>query len=299
VDHELTADDLPEQARYLAGFLRQAFTDGAEIDEIWDDINAQLDIFFPVTGKTAEVGRFFSWANLELQRLTRDAFESILEDCFGDYHLNAIRHNRSYRRFYTGIRRATDTKEIGALMKQAYDARQEGKLSVKHFIALNTAADNQRERLLSAPLPATAYRLIKEIVTASEMKLGYLGWAMYGDNNPSHPIHTLNSQEQTRVWEVMTARKATIMLPRLYARLCSTWGRALPSAWFILLVVFKAHLELPRLRKALNAVRNKRRASIRKSFSAPKSAVPTRGASEVKSSAVAKSQAEAATRGRR
>ena len=51
VDREFTADDLPEQARYLVGFLRQSFSDGAEIDEIWDDINAQLDILFPVTGE--------------------------------------------------------------------------------------------------------------------------------------------------------------------------------------------------------------------------------------------------------
>jgi hypothetical protein len=97
-----------------------------------------------------------------------------------------MRNNRSYRRFYTGIRRAADTMAICEVMKQAYEARQNEDLSVKHFIALNTAADNQRERLLSASLSATAYRLIEEIVTASEKKLGYLGWAMYGDNNPSH-----------------------------------------------------------------------------------------------------------------
>ena len=144
-----------------------------------------------------------------------------------------MRNNRSYRGFYARIRRSTDMKAIGELMKQAYEARQTGEMSVKHFIALNTAADNQRERLLSAPLSATAYRLIEEIVMASEKKLGYLGWAMYGDNVPSHPIHTLNSCEQTRVWEVMTARKAAILFPRSYAKLCSTWGRTLPGDCFI------------------------------------------------------------------
>jgi hypothetical protein len=282
VDRDFTSDDLPEQARFLVGDLLCAYVSGAEIEEIWDEINAELDVLFPVTGMTAEGGRFFSRANIELQRLTRGTLEGILEDCFGDYHLNAMRNNRSYRRFYTGIRQATDTKAIGELMKQAYEARQNENLSVKHFIALNTAADNQRERLLSAPLSATAYRLIEEIVTASEKKLRYLGWAMYGDNNPLHLIHTLNSQEQTRIWEVITARNATIMLPRLYARLCSTWGRALPSAWFILPVALKAHLELPRLRKALSVVRNKRRASARKPSSAPKPVVPKLGASAMK-----------------
>jgi hypothetical protein len=152
-DHEFTADDLPEHARFLAGDLFPAYASGVEIDEIWDEINAHLDVLFPVKGQTAEGSRFFSQANLELQRLTRDALEAILGDCFGDYHLTAMRNNRSYRRFYTGIRRATDTRAIGGLMKQAYEARQNDNLSVKHFIALNTAADNQRERLLSAPLP--------------------------------------------------------------------------------------------------------------------------------------------------
>jgi len=118
-----------------------------------------------------------------------------------------MRNNGSYRRFYSRIRRATDTRAIGELMKQANEARQDGSLSIKHFIALNTATDNQRERLLSAPLSATAYKLIDEIVAASEKKLGYLGWAMYGDNNPSHPIHKLNSCEQTRAWEIWNGCK--------------------------------------------------------------------------------------------
>jgi len=207
VDHEFTADDLPEHARFLAGDLLRDYASGVEIAEIWDEVNAKLDVLFPVKGKTAKGDRFFSRANLELQRLTRDALEGILEACFGDYHSNAMRNNGSYRRFYSRIRRATDTRAIGELMKQAYEARQDGSLSIKHFIALNTAADNQRERLLSAPLSATAYKLIDEIVAASEKKLGYLGWAMYGDNNPSHPIHKLNSCEQTRAWEIWNGCK--------------------------------------------------------------------------------------------
>jgi hypothetical protein len=288
VDYEYTADDLPEQARFLASDLFRAYASGVEIEEIWDDANAHLDVLFPVKGRTAECGRFFSRANLELQRLTRDTLEGILEACFGDYHSTAMRNNRSYRRFYAMIRRATDTRAIGELMKQAYEARQDGNLSVKHFIALNTAADNQRERLLSAPLSATAYKLIDEIVAASEKKLGYLGWAMYGDNNPSHPIHKLNSCEQTRVWEIMTARRATILFPRLYARLCSTWGRTLPLAWFILPVALKEVLEAPRLRKALNALRNKRGVFIRKPSSAPKPATQGRGALAIKRGAAVK-----------
>src|SRR5215468_5338519 len=71
-DHEFTADDLPEQARFLVGDLFRAYTSGVEIEEIWDGVSAHLDVLFPVTGRTVEGSRFFSRANLELQRLTRD-----------------------------------------------------------------------------------------------------------------------------------------------------------------------------------------------------------------------------------
>jgi hypothetical protein len=299
VDYEFTADDLPEHARFLAGDLLLDYVSGVEIAEIWDEVNAKLDILFPVKRKTTDGAKFFSRANLELQRLTRDTLEGILEECLIDYHFTAMRNNRSYRRFYKGIRYATDIVVIGALIKEAYEARQNGDLSVKHFIALNTAANNQRERLLSVPLSAAAYRLIEQIVVASEKKLGYLAWAMYGGNETSHPFHTLNSQEQTRVWEVMTARKGTILFPRFYARLCSTWGRALPSDCFIFLAVFKEFLQSPRLRKVLNVVWNKRQESARKPSSAIKPATPMRVISTSKRGAVVKSRADAAPCGLR
>jgi hypothetical protein len=54
----------------------------------------------------------------------------------------------------------------------------------------------------------------------------------------------------------MTARKGAILFPRLYAKLCSTWGRAAPVGCFIFLAAFKALLEAPRLRKAVSFVRN-------------------------------------------
>src|SRR5499427_8986876 len=125
VDHEFTADDLPEQARFLAGDLLRAYASGVEIEEIWDEVSEHLDVLFSVTGRTADGGRFFSRVNLELQRITCDALEDILEDCSGNFHLTAMRNNRSYRRFYSRIRRATDMKAIGELVKQAYEARQD------------------------------------------------------------------------------------------------------------------------------------------------------------------------------
>jgi hypothetical protein len=201
-DHEFTADDLPEQARFLAGDLIRAYASGVEIEEIWDDINAKLDVLFPVKAK-----RFFSWANIELGRLTRDALEAILDDCYHDCHLTAMRHSRSYRRFYRIIREADDTKIVGQAMKEAYAAKESGCLSLKHFTLLKAASGLQRERLERAPLSKEARRLIREVETASSAKLRYLSWAFYGANLPSHPIHTLAAQEVRFLWRTLKARK--------------------------------------------------------------------------------------------
>jgi hypothetical protein len=213
VNHELTADDLPEQARYLASFLRQSFSDGVKIDEIWDDINAQLDILFPVTGKTSEGGRFFSRANIELQRLTRDTLEAILDDCRHDCHLTAMRRSPSYRHFYQMIREADDTKIVGQAMKDAYTAKESDDLPLKHFTLLKTASVLQRERLERAPLSKESHRLIREVETASPAKLQYLSWAFYGKNQPEHPIHSLPTHMVSRIWDLLKTRRLEIAEP--------------------------------------------------------------------------------------
>jgi hypothetical protein len=213
VDREFTADDLPERARHLAGCLRRSYSDGVEIDEIWDDINAQLDVLFPVTGRTAEGGGFFSRANIDLGRITRNALEEILEDCFHDCHLTALRFSLAYRRFYWAIREADDTKIVGQAMKEAYAAKESGELSLKHFTQLKTASALQRERLERAPLSEEASRLVKEIETASPAKLRYLSWAFYGDNQPEHPIHSCPGQMVSKIWGALKARKLEIAQP--------------------------------------------------------------------------------------
>jgi len=211
VDREFTADDLPEQAGYLAGYLRRAYSEAVEIDVIWDDINAQLDILLPVTGRTADGGRFFSRANIELQRITRDTLEAILDDCCHDCNLNAMRCSRSYRRFYQKIREADDTKIVGQTMKEAYAAKESGELSLKHFTLLKTASVLQRERLERAPLSKEARRLIREVETASSGKLRYLSWAFYKGNQPEHPIHSLPIHMVSRIWDILKTRKLEIL----------------------------------------------------------------------------------------
>ena len=208
VDSEFVEEDMPELARYLASELRRAFANGVSIEAIWEDINAQLDVVFPISGKTATGGRFYSHANREWQKLTREILETILAECQSDFHLIAQRTCKSYRQFHKAVRAATDTRKIGEIMKHAYDARQTGSLPLKHFTTLNTAAQLQRLRLKSAPLSRIAADLLKEIETASDGKLRFLRWAMYGNNQPQHPVHKLSAQEVERVWEAIKSKPA-------------------------------------------------------------------------------------------
>jgi hypothetical protein len=206
VDSEFVEEDIPERARYLASELRRAFANGSPVEAIQEDINAQLDVIYPVNGKTETGGRFYSHANREWQKLTREVLETILAECQTDFHLIALRTCKSYRQFHKAVRAATDSRKVGEIMKQAYEARQTGSLPLKHFTTLNTAAQLQRLRLKSARLSRTAADLLKEVEKASDGKLRFLRWAMYGNNQPQHPIHKLASQEQERIWEALKSR---------------------------------------------------------------------------------------------
>jgi hypothetical protein len=227
LDSELTAEDLPAEAQYLAAELRRYYANGKPIEEIWDEINAQLEILFPVCGTldppkdhsptdltTGPVDpspihrrpRFFSHANRELQSFCREVLEEILTECQADFHMTALRNNRVYREFHKAVRGAKDTKAIGETMKAAYQAREIGALPLKHFTALTTASKLQRERLERARPSKNAHALLKDIARANEAKLRYLAWAMYGTNQPNHPVHNLSSQDKSAVWRALKSR---------------------------------------------------------------------------------------------
>ncbi|HMX25074.1 MAG TPA: hypothetical protein PLD20_06415 [Blastocatellia bacterium] len=213
VDAEWVEEDLPECARHLAIELRRAFANGVPLEELWEDLNAQVEVLFPVSGKTANGGRFYSHASREWQRLAREILEALLAECQSDFHLVALRTCQSYRQFHKAVRGATDTRKISETMKQAYKARLAGTLPLKHFTTLNTAAQLQRIRLQAAPLSRTAISLLKEIERASQSKLRFLRWAMYGNNQPQHPVHQLSGQETEKIWETLKRKSV-----KVYAR---------------------------------------------------------------------------------
>src|SRR5262249_61363317 len=111
------------------------------------------------------------------------------------------------REFHKAVRGAKDTKALGETMKNAYEARQIGALPLKHFTALTTASKLQRERLENARPSKNTLVLLKEVNRAGGAKLRYSAWAMYGDNQPEHPVHNLPAQQRSVVWNALKARR--------------------------------------------------------------------------------------------
>ena len=44
--------------------------------------------------------------------------------------------------------------------------------------------------------------------SGADGKLRFLRWAMYGNNQPQHPVHKLSAQEVERVWEAIKSKPA-------------------------------------------------------------------------------------------
>ena len=215
VDDELTEDDLPFEAAHLAAQIRKDFASGVEIGTIWDEIEAQLGILFPTNSRRGkrdeQTGRettvtVRSQANAEWRALSRRVLEQVMAECQADFHLRGLRHNREYRKLHRALRTTRDTRQVSEIMKGAFALRTSEMLPLSLFTALVTAAKLQRARLERLPLSQTALRLIREINAASERKLRFLKWAMYGENKKDHPIHTLSTQEQARIWQALKAR---------------------------------------------------------------------------------------------
>lgn len=131
--------------------------------------------------------------------------EKLLAQMNGDFHLRGQRANPLYREFHRRIRTAQDTALVAAAIKEAFASKEEGRISLSLFTALNTASKLQRWALESKPLSQAALRLVAEIKSASRQKLMFLRWAMYGDNKPDHAVHALTRQERARVWEELKA----------------------------------------------------------------------------------------------
>lgn len=131
----------------------------------------------------------------------------LLEQTERDFHLGSLRRKEVYQSIYLQIRRAKDTATLAQTAEIARKAKDEKHLSLKEYTALSTVAKSQFARLMSARPSAALYRLEKEINRADSRKIGYLKWAMYGANQPAHPVHGLPKQEVRKAWATLKNRE--------------------------------------------------------------------------------------------
>lgn len=131
----------------------------------------------------------------------------LLDQTERDFHLTSLRRNPVYQTIYLQIRRAKDTAILTQTAEIARKAKDEKRLSLKEYTALSTVAKSQFARLAAARPSARFYQLEKEINRADSRKIGYLKWAMYGSNQPAHPVHSLPKQEVQKAWAALKTRE--------------------------------------------------------------------------------------------
>ncbi|MGI8542934.1 MAG: hypothetical protein ACR2MD_05580 [Aridibacter sp.] len=189
----------------------------AEISD-WIDLN--LDALYTREAvrlvRRVSVGKKGEWLEYAMNQTVNPDFDEkqyasrilhiLLAQMERDFHLSALRRNCIYQSTYLQIRRAKDTATLKQTAEIARRAKDEKRLSLKEYTALSTVAKSQFARLASnRPSPAL-YRLEKEIAAADSRKIGYLKWAMYGSNQPAHPVHDLPKQEVQKAWTALKQR---------------------------------------------------------------------------------------------
>ena len=122
-----------------------------------------------------------------------------------DFHFRSLRRE-AYQNLHLGIRKTTDTAELARLKKQAYDEfKEQKKLSLKEFTALNTAAKSQEVRL-SGIQSVTTKKTLNDIGCASANRLRYLKFFLYNDES----IQVLTRQEKQRLWDAIRLREKAL-----------------------------------------------------------------------------------------
>ena len=90
--------------------------------------------------------------NAEERERTRAVLEVLLAQLKEDYHTRGQHTCAVYREMSERIRKATDTAVIAKLKKEAWNHKEEGRLSLKLFTALTTQASVRQAALQAEPL---------------------------------------------------------------------------------------------------------------------------------------------------
>lgn len=137
----------------------------------------------------------------------------------GNFHLRSLRRE-TYQTLHSRIRKTEDTADVARLKKEAYAAfKEQKKLTLKEFTALNTAAKLQESRLFDMTSAVTR-KTLSDIQTASANRVRFLKYFLYNDAS----VQALTRQEKQRLWDVIRAREAVLQTEQ------SKSGRQIPQA---------------------------------------------------------------------
>ena len=124
---------------------------------------------------------------------------------YSDFHLRSLRHD-AYQETYLAIRGTTDTADVAELKKKAYaDFKDQKRLSLKEFTALNTVAKSQEVRL-KGQLSIEAEQWLRKIEKADHGQLRFLKFGLYNDADAK----AFKRQEKQKLWDAVRAREAEL-----------------------------------------------------------------------------------------
>lgn len=86
---------------------------------------------------------------------TRAVLEILLERWKADFHLRGLNRNAAYRKLISRLNKTRDTAEIAQIKKEAWQEKEENRLSIKLFTSLMTKASVRSKVLESVPLKET------------------------------------------------------------------------------------------------------------------------------------------------
>ncbi len=133
---------------------------------------------------------------------------------YSDFHLRSLRHE-AYQETYLAIRGTTDTADVADLKKKAYAAfKDQKRLSLKEFTALNTVAKSQEVRL-RGQLSREAAQWLRMIEKATHGQLRFLKFGLYNDAEAK----VFKRQEKQKLWDAVRAREVELSESVLTSRM--------------------------------------------------------------------------------
>ena len=188
-------------------------------EEFNDWLSAKLDELYPhrtlrsvrrfITQKSGKLVEYQGTQEVnpdfEEMQYVANVCQILWSNLKADFHFRSLRRE-AYQNLHLGIRKTTDTAELAQLKKRAYDEfKSRGKITLKEFTALNTAAKSQEVRL-SGIQSVTTKKTLNDIQTASANRLRYLKFFLYNDES----IQVLTRQEKQRLWDAIRLRETAL-----------------------------------------------------------------------------------------